>query len=358
MLDSEPVFLRWQRIPLIVIFWLNAACHAPKPKGPPSIEFTKIPISSHGGSDKVDLIAGRVAGAKAGQRLVLYAKSGTWWVQPFVAKPFTAILPDSTWEASTHLGTEYAALLVDVAYAPEPVLTELPHLNAHILAIGSVKGNGFISPAPDKILHFSGYDWVVRQIPSARGGKDNTYIAENAWTDGAGLLHLRVSRQGKGWACAEVSLTRSLGRGTYSFTVSDVSRMDPAAAMTFYTWDDVAESQQHRELDVEISQWGDPVNKNAQYVVQPYYEPENVERFQVPAGPATFSFNWQPHKAVFKTFLGRVAGPHPFSEHVFTSGVPSPGNEMIHMNLYAFGKTRIPMQRESEVVIEKFEYLP
>jgi hypothetical protein len=129
--------------------------------------------------------------------------------------------------------------------------------------------------------------------------------------------------------------------------------------MSVYTWDDIAEDQHHRELDVEISQWGDPSNKNAQYVIQPYYEPSNVSRFRVPAGPATFLFNWQPHKVAFKTFRGRMgARLDALSEYVFTSGIPSPGAEEIHMNLYAFGNTRIPMQKESEVVIEKFEYLP
>jgi hypothetical protein len=337
---------------------ISFACHLASSNVAPSIEFTKVPVSTQGSSYKVDIIAGRVTGAKAGQRLVLYAKSGIWWVQPFAAKPFTSILPNSTWESSTHFGTEYAALLVDATYVPEPGPKELPCVGGPITAVGVVKGRDFVPPQPQKIIHFSGYDWVARSEPSSRGGKENPYTPANAWTDDAGHLHLRVTRQGDEWTCAEVSLTRSLGRGTYSLTVSDVSHLDPAAAMTFFTWDVVAESQHHREIDVEISQWGDPASKNAQYVIQPYYEPTNVERFQLPAGPATLSFNWQPRRAAFKSFRGRAKGSRPSSEHVFTAGVPSPGNELIHVNLYAFGNTRIPMQRESEVVIERFEYLP
>jgi hypothetical protein len=45
-------------------------------------------------------------------------------------------------------------------------------------------------------------------------------------------------------------------------------------------------------------------------------------------------------------------------EHVFTSGVPPPGSESIHMNLYVFGNTSNPLRRGAEVIIEKFEYLP
>jgi hypothetical protein len=130
--------------------------------------------------------------------------------------------------------------------------------------------------------------------------------------------------------------------------------------MTFYTWDDVAEDQHHREVDVEISQWGVAGNKNAQYVIQPYYQPSNVYRFEVPAGPATFSFQWEPHKVVFQTIRGYPTAPKSptVAEQTFTSGVPSPGGESIHINLYAFGNTRIPMKDGSEVVVEKFAYFP
>jgi hypothetical protein len=46
------------------------------------------------------------------------------------------------------------------------------------------------------------------------------------------------------------------------------------------------------------------------------------------------------------------------SEHVFTSGVPSPGIETVRMNVYVFGGAKEPLQNGVEVVIEKFEYLP
>ena len=57
-------------------------------------------------------IAGRVKGARKGQRIVLFARSGMWWVQPLAADPFTKIQPDSRWRSTTHPGSAYAALLV------------------------------------------------------------------------------------------------------------------------------------------------------------------------------------------------------------------------------------------------------
>jgi hypothetical protein len=44
--------------------------------------------------------------------------------------------------------------------------------------------------------------------------------------------------------------------------------------------------------------------------------------------------------------------------HVFTSGIPSPGSETLHINLYVFDNKRSPLQHEVEVIIEKFQYLP
>ena len=39
-----------------------------------------------------------------------------------------------------------------------------------------------------------------------------------------------------------------------------------------------------------MSRWGLAASKNAQYVVQPFYVPENISRFMAPAGR-----RWQVH---------------------------------------------------------------
>ena len=78
----------------------------------PKVEFTEIPPAGPGGAARTEPIAGRVIGAKPGQRIVVFAKSGDWWPQPTLNNPFTPIRPDGTWSTSTHLGLEYAAMLV------------------------------------------------------------------------------------------------------------------------------------------------------------------------------------------------------------------------------------------------------
>ncbi len=85
-------------------------------------------------------IEGRVNGAGAGQQIVVYAKNGVWWVQPFKSRPFTTIQSNATWKSSTHLGTEYAALLVDSGYQPQPRMDALPSQGNGVIAIAIATG--------------------------------------------------------------------------------------------------------------------------------------------------------------------------------------------------------------------------
>jgi hypothetical protein len=330
------------------------ACAASPASGGASIVLTEVPPSGEGGSERVAPIAGRVTGAGGDAQVVLYARSGIWWVQPLVAKPFTQIGRNSTWRNTTHLGTEYAALLVEPGFQPPPTIETLPPVGGHVLAITIRKGTGTYVPPPRRLLTFSGYEWEVRQSPSDRGGA-NDYDARNAWVDRDGLLHLLLtSREGR-WTSAEVKLTRSLGYGTYAFTVRDMSRLDPAAALGLLTWDELGRDQNYRELDVEISRWGDPENKDVQYVVQPQYVAANVHRFVQPAGRLVHSFRWEPGRASFRTV--RPSGSI-VANRDFTSGIPASGMETVRMNLLYYRSAARPPAGDVEVVIEKFEYLP
>jgi len=83
---------------------LLGACQRQQAPSGPTIQFTKIPPAAQGGRERVDTITGRVTGARPGQQMVIYARSGPWWVQPWPDKPFIPIQVDSTWGSSTHLG--------------------------------------------------------------------------------------------------------------------------------------------------------------------------------------------------------------------------------------------------------------
>jgi len=106
----------------------------------PSIRITAIPPEDKGGGQELEIISGKVTGASSGQRVVLYARSGAWYVQPFVETPFTPLNPDGTWSSSTHLGTEYAALLVQPGYVPPPLTLTLPSAGDGVVAVAIVDG--------------------------------------------------------------------------------------------------------------------------------------------------------------------------------------------------------------------------
>src|SRR5262245_49984830 len=104
-----------------VVWLIVLAASGCGPSSQPSIRITTIPPEDKGGGQALETISGRVTGASAGQQVVLYARSGAWYVQPFVETPFTPVNPDGTWSSPTHLGTEYAALLVKPDYVPPPL---------------------------------------------------------------------------------------------------------------------------------------------------------------------------------------------------------------------------------------------
>jgi hypothetical protein len=336
-------------------------CQSHQTGATPSIEFSKIPPAAQGGREKLDTIAGRVKNAHAGQQIVIYAHSGPWWVQPWPDRPSIPIRSDSTWSTETHLGFEYAALLVEADYRPPPTMDVAPTQAGPVTLVKIVKGTGTPMLAPTKPLKFSGYDWDIRTIASDRGGTNNLYDPDNAWADSDGALHLRIKKKGDAWSCAEMVLNRSLGYGTYVVTVRDTSHLEPATVFSMNTFDDWGGDQYYREMDLEVSRWGDVTKKdNAQYGIQPFYMPGNVFAFEEPSGTLTHVMRWESGRVSFKTFRGRsiASEAQPISEHEFISGIPTPGQERVQLFFYVVASEKNPLQRGSEVVIDKFEYLP
>jgi hypothetical protein len=281
---------------------LFSGCGSPRPA---TVQFTQIPEAGPGGAEKTVRIGGRATGNKPGQRIVLFARDGTWYVQPFASKPLTEIQPDHTWSNVTHVGTEYAALLVERDYAPPRIADTLPAQGGPVIAVATVTGAPSTlseQMTPGK-LNFSGFEWEVYRKP-----KDNFQIlypnsSSNAWTDAKEWLHLRITKEPQDWTGAEINLTRSLGYGTYSFV-----------------WDPLDAGQNHREFDVLLGQFGDPSIKNAQYSILPFNIPGNVYRFKVPQGSFTHSIRWeQGHfrsrrnrrvDASSRSMLSRLVCPH------------------------------------------------
>src|SRR5258707_10078521 len=162
-----------QRSLLVILCIVLSSCQSHKTNSGPSIEFTHIPPAAQGGRERVDTISGRVINASPKQQIVIYAHSGQWWVQPWPDHPFVPIKADSTWTTETHLGFEYAALLVEPDYQPLPTTDVTPTQGGSVALVTIVKGVGIPQFAPTGSLKFSGYDWGVRMVASDKGGTNN-----------------------------------------------------------------------------------------------------------------------------------------------------------------------------------------
>jgi len=281
-------------------------------------------------------------------------------VQPWAERAFIPIKADSTWSMEAHLGFEYAALLVEPDYRPQNTLDVTPTQGGSVAVVKIVPGRGTVQLAPVGSLKFSGYDWSVLTIESDKGGLSNLYDQENAWTDAGGALHMRITKESDRWSCAEIFLNRSLGYGTYSATVRDTSHLKPAAVFSMFTFDESTSDQHFREVDTEVGGREAANRNNAEYEIQPLYIPGNLFTFSAPAGALTFVLHWESEHATFKTLRGRSAGAgaQVVSEHEFTSGIPEPGKAVARLIFFVAARDKYPMQKPSEVVVEKLEYLP
>ena len=100
-----------------------------------AIEITLVPPSG-AGPDSSGNIEGRVTGAHPPEqyKVVLYAHTDRWYVQPLESPPFTDVDPSGKWSNWTHLGNRYAALLVRPSFRVESKIQSLPGLGGDVIA--------------------------------------------------------------------------------------------------------------------------------------------------------------------------------------------------------------------------------
>jgi hypothetical protein len=103
-----------------------------------AVKFTKVPASGQGENSEGE-IAGQVSGLTSSTdcRIVLYAMTNQWYVQPLVDAPFTDIDPRGEWSSRVHLGYKYAALLVRPSFKPKATLGSLPGVGGDVLAVAT-----------------------------------------------------------------------------------------------------------------------------------------------------------------------------------------------------------------------------
>ncbi len=205
-------------------------------------------------------------------------------------------------------------------------------------------------------MDFAGHSWTVKASTGAVGPGPNVFSdsAANVRTDPQGRLHLSIVARAGMWTCAEVINRRSLGYGTYRWTIDgDLTTLDPAAVLGMFTWsDDPAHA--HRELDVEFSRWGNAAAlRTGWHTIQTGQSPSPLSNnFQMrSASSSTHSIAWSAGRVGFRSSAGgrthrwtRAAGR-----------VPVPGDESARINLWLF-QGRAPEAASVDVVVRDFSF--
>jgi hypothetical protein len=218
---------------------------------------------------------------------------------------------------------------------------------AAVVASGLARGEQDEPPTE----RFAGYTWDIKTSGTPVGPGPNRFAAENVSSDRQGL-HLKIALRNSEWNCAEVICRRPLGYGQYKFVVADVSHLDPNMVLGLFTWDTLSPRQNYREIDIELSQWGDPAAENAQFVLQPWDRKGHRIRFRMRPGIAEYSFEWTPGKVACHATVGSSV----IQRHEFSSGVPTPGAAQLRMNFWLIESR--PAERDTEVLIKNFSFKP
>jgi hypothetical protein len=231
-------------------------------------------------------------------------------------------------------------------------------LAAAFVAAQRPSGASASAAPPPRLIHFSGFDWTVKSSDGSLGPGPNFFSdsAENVWVDQAGHLHLRIRYREGRWWCAEIICTCSPGLGTYSLRLpaETAKGIDRNAVLGFFNWSDEA-AFAHREIDYELSLWGQKNNMDSQFVVQPYEQPGHISRFKLkPGSPAALSFSWLPDRVLFKA-IDTLSG-RPYHRFEFRGEIPPGGAP--RLNLWLLGGQQTQSGGDVHVVVDSFSFQP
>ena len=216
-----------------------------------------------------------------------------------------------------------------------------------------------------RTIRFSGYSWRVKASETGVGPGPNLFSGRpgDVWVDALGRLHLRIVKRDGRWYCSGVYSSEAFGYGTYTFTLAGpVDRIDENAVLGLFTWDDNAPQFAYREIDIELSRWGDEAAANAQFVVQPWEHAGNMHRFEMtPSGDfSTQSFQWGADHILFSSRQGREPSPGDTIETWSYTGadIPPPGDGHARINLWLTNGIPPSNGQNVEVVVDSFRFTP
>jgi hypothetical protein len=224
---------------------------------------------------------------------------------------------------------------------------------------------------PRQEFNFSGYTWEIRQSEEPAGPLENCFAGrdEAVFLEPDGALRLTVAYREGVWYASEVYLRKKLGYGSYLFRLeTDMAELDRNLVLGLFTYANQS-AYEHREIDIEFSSWGDMKEApKGQFVVQPSDRAGNMLLFPLDKLEMKFSclFDWKPDRIEFAAWNGHGERPATGDPELVISwfyndlkGIPKPGSEAVHLNLYLAKSSAGPYgDGTREVSIRSFEFKP
>jgi hypothetical protein len=243
------------------------------------------------------------------------------------------------------------------------------------------------------------YALEVKDATSSCGPNFNNWSRDTVSYDTTTKELTLEYKQVKGiWTASEVRVlngeSTSFTYGTYSVYVKSVSvltgdtllssKLPPNNVLGMFTWDSTALEEENREVDIEISQWGEPGNEDVQFLIQPETVPGphflRDERFYsggafdtYDQGGHWYNFSWEPGEIRWWSDAGGGQTLTYSSAYADSRCVKDflqclPGNLEFRLNLWKMGPGDLQPDFEQpadsfsshrvEVVISDFVYTP
>jgi hypothetical protein len=213
------------------------------------------------------------------------------------------------------------------------------------------------TPAGALDLQFGGMAWGIRKTAGPTDPGPNTFESapDHIWVDAQGALHLTLKKKGEVWYATEAMAKKDTGYGTYRFELSgSAGALDPNIVFGFFTWDRNTPPY-NRELDIEISKWGDPAIQPLWFTVQPYDVPGRQASFALPpAKRYSFEMRWEPGSVSYQAWADGV----PLASWKFSGDVPEPGRARLRLNMWLFRGKAPAGTGPYEVVVSNFSFQP
>lgn len=212
-------------------------------------------------------------------------------------------------------------------------------------------------------IDFSGYTWHVKNSVHGLVGPGPNHWSgsgRNLVLDESGDLRLRIDEHKGCWYATEIRLDKTLGYGTYRFTVDFPNAFfDKNVVFGLFNY-----LNDQKEFDIEISHWGQKTSTNASFAVQPAGVDHNLHRFSINLEQRTkkvFSFTWSRDGLTFRYENCDTSSCDQSTvkeRWQYKKGSVPDGDLKTHINLWLVDGNPPTDGEEVEVVLEDFSFVP